>query len=211
MRAVTSKGARQGWISTEYIANNPSKFANRKILSVEQIGFPFGPTSQSFVDANKDAKSLDDIDQKLTSAGIPHGRQMGVLKQQPRSSTRRFLQHDRGQRRPTMYFSSTRSGANGVFFKVKRARRPVLWREKQQPILPGKLLESRCPQGRSWPGKLFRKSPKRNNEGEYAKIMQQGEREQEELKQERAAYHCQWRSHRIWAQQSPCLSISWRC
>ena len=56
----------------KYMANNPAKFAGRKLLSVEQIAFPLGPATQSFIEANKDAKSLDEIDQKLTAAGIPH-------------------------------------------------------------------------------------------------------------------------------------------
>ena len=57
MRAVASKAPGQADVD-KYIANNPLKFANRKLLSVEQIGFPFGPSSQSFIDANRDAKSL---------------------------------------------------------------------------------------------------------------------------------------------------------
>ena len=77
-RTVASKAPGKAEID-RYIANNPSKFASRKLLSVEQIGFPLGPNSQSVVDANKDAKSLDEIDQQLTSAGIPHSRQMGAL------------------------------------------------------------------------------------------------------------------------------------
>jgi len=52
-----------------YIANNPSSF-RQKLLAVEQIGFPLGPNSQSIIDANKNAKSLDEIDQQLTSAGV---------------------------------------------------------------------------------------------------------------------------------------------
>ena len=58
-RAVASKAPSKADVD-KYIANNPSKFANRKIFSVEQIGFPLGPSTQSVIDANKDAKSLDD-------------------------------------------------------------------------------------------------------------------------------------------------------
>lgn len=98
-----------------YIANNPAKFANRKLLSVEQIGFPLGPNSQSIIDANKNAKSLDEIGQQLTSAGIPHGRQMGVL------STGDIPQdlYNEIEAKKADYVLFVRSGANGVFFTVK--------------------------------------------------------------------------------------------
>ena len=94
MRTVASKPPSKEDVD-KYIANNPSKFANRKLLSVEQIGFPLGPTSQSVIDANKDAKSLDEIDQQLTSAGIPHSRQMGTLSSGRHSAG--FLQRDRSK------------------------------------------------------------------------------------------------------------------
>ena len=62
MRAVASKAPGKADVE-KYIANNPSKFAKRKLFSVEQLGFPLGPTTQSVIDANKNAKSLDEIDQ----------------------------------------------------------------------------------------------------------------------------------------------------
>src|SRR4051794_16181941 len=40
-RAAASKSPSKADLD-KYIANNPSKFANRKLFSVEQIGFPFG-------------------------------------------------------------------------------------------------------------------------------------------------------------------------
>src|ERR1700737_4485797 len=61
MRTVASKAPGKADVH-RYIVKNPSKFANRKLLSVEQIGFLFGPASQAVVDANKNAKSLDEID-----------------------------------------------------------------------------------------------------------------------------------------------------
>ena len=98
-----------------FIANNPSKFANRKLLNVEQIGFPMGPNSQAFIDANKNAKSLDEIDQQLTAAGIPHGRQTGVLNSA--DIPQDFYNAIEAKKADDVFF--VRSGANGVFFKVK--------------------------------------------------------------------------------------------
>ena len=114
MRAVASKATGKADVDN-YIANNPLKFANRKLLSVEQIGFPFGPSGQSFVDANKDAKSLDEIDQRLTSAGIPHARQMGVLNSGDIAQD--LYNSIEAKKADDVFF--VRAGPNGVFFKVK--------------------------------------------------------------------------------------------
>ena len=63
----------------KYIASNPLKFANRQSMAVEQITFPIGPNTQSVLDAVHDAKSLDEIDQKLTAMNIQHSRSTGSL------------------------------------------------------------------------------------------------------------------------------------
>ena len=113
-RAVASKAPGKADVD-KYIADNPGKFANRKLLSVEQIMFPLGPASQSFVEANKDAKSLDEIDQQLTSSGIQHGRQMAVLSSGDIPPD--FYNSIEAKKADDVFF--VRSGANGVFFKVK--------------------------------------------------------------------------------------------
>jgi EpsD family peptidyl-prolyl cis-trans isomerase len=99
----------------DYLAKNPLKFSGRKILTIEQIAFRLGPDSQSVIDANKDAKSLDEIDQQLTSAGIPHSRQMGGLNsgEVPQD----FLATMEAKKEEDVFF--IRSGPNGVFFKIK--------------------------------------------------------------------------------------------
>src|SRR6516164_1671664 len=55
-----------------YIAEHPSKFANRRFITADQIVFPLGPKTQAVIDASKEANSLDDIDQKLTTLTVPH-------------------------------------------------------------------------------------------------------------------------------------------
>jgi len=113
-RSVTSKSPGKAEID-RYIASNPSKFSGRKIFSVEQIGFPLGPNSQSAIDANKDAKSLDEVDQQLTSAGIAHGRQMGRL--DSAEIPQDFFNSIEAKKLDDVFF--IRSGQNGVFFKIK--------------------------------------------------------------------------------------------
>jgi EpsD family peptidyl-prolyl cis-trans isomerase len=99
----------------DYIAKNPLKFSGRKFLTIEEIVFRLGPDSQSVIDTNKDAKTLDEIDQQLTSAGLPHGRQMGVLNsgEVPQD----FLATMEAKKADDVFF--IRSGPNGLFFKIK--------------------------------------------------------------------------------------------
>ena len=113
-RTVASKAPSKADVD-KYVANNPSKFADRKIFSVEQIGFPLGPSTQSVIDASKDAKSLDDVDQQLTAAGIPHARQMGSLSSS--EIPQDFYNAIEAKKADNVFF--VRSGPNGVFFMVK--------------------------------------------------------------------------------------------
>lgn len=150
----------------KYIANNPAKFADRKLLSVEQIAFPFGPTTQSFIEANKDVKSLDEIDQKLTAAGIPHGRQMGALNSGDLPPE--FYGLIEAKKADDVFF--VRSGPNGVFFKVKgEERRPL--EGEAAANLARQLMRAeaiKAEQGLA----AYSASLEAKYEGDYAKIMQ---------------------------------------
>lgn len=153
----------------KYMANNPAKFAGRKLLSVEQIAFPFGPTTQSFIEANKDAKSLDEIDQKLTEAGIPHGRQMGALNSGDLPPE--FYGLIEAKKVDDVFF--VRSGPNGVFFKVKgEERRPL--EGEAAANLARQLMRAdaiKAEQGLA----AYSASLEAKYEGDYAKIMQPGD------------------------------------
>jgi EpsD family peptidyl-prolyl cis-trans isomerase len=153
----------------KYMANNPAKFADRKLLSVEQIAFPFGPTTQSFIEANKDAKSLDEIDQKLTAAGIPHGRQMGALNSGDLPPE--FYGLIEAKKVDDVFF--VRSGPNGVFFKVKgEERRPL--EGEAAANLARQLMRAdaiKAEQGLA----AYSASLEAKYEGDYARIMQPGD------------------------------------
>jgi EpsD family peptidyl-prolyl cis-trans isomerase len=98
-----------------YLAKNPMRFSGRKFLTIEQITFRLGPDTQSVIDANKDTKSLDEIDQQLTSAGVPHGRQVRVLNSG--EVPQEFLATMDAKKADDVLF--VRSGPNGMFFKIK--------------------------------------------------------------------------------------------
>jgi len=98
-----------------YIANNPLKFANRQIMSIEQIVFPITATSQAVADATKEMKTLDAVDQKLTEMGVAHNRSMGALNSADVSPD--FFNVMQAKQADDIFF--IRSGSNGIFFKVK--------------------------------------------------------------------------------------------
>jgi EpsD family peptidyl-prolyl cis-trans isomerase len=166
-RSVASKAP-----STEdvdrYITNNPSKFANRKLLNVEQIGFPLGPTTQSVIDANKEANSLDEIDQQLTSAGIPHSRQMGTLSSS--DIPQDFYNAIEAKKADDVFF--VRAGPNGVFFKVKgEEARPL--EGEAAANLARQLLRADALKAEAGIAS-YSANLEAKYEGQYAEIMQQG-------------------------------------
>ena len=99
----------------KYIASNPNKFANRQLMAVEQITFPIGANVQSVIDATRDAKSLDEIDQKLTAMNIPHSRSAGSLN----SAELPENLFDQMQMKKSDDVFFVRAGANGVFIVLK--------------------------------------------------------------------------------------------
>jgi EpsD family peptidyl-prolyl cis-trans isomerase len=168
MRAVASKAPSKADIE-KYIANNPYKFAKRKLFSVEQLGFPLGPTSQSVIDANKNAKSLDEIDQQLTSAGIPHARQMGALNSADLPQD--LYNAVEAKKADDVFF--VRAGQNGVFFKVRGEETRPLEGEAAanaaRQILRADALKAETGLA------TYSANLEAKYEGEYAKIMQQGD------------------------------------
>jgi EpsD family peptidyl-prolyl cis-trans isomerase len=114
-RDVTTKSSSISKTDVDnYIANNPLKFANRQIISVEQISFPLSSTSQALIDATKEMKTLDEVDQKLTGMGVQHGRSAGAINSGELPQD--LLNVIMAKQADDIFF--IRSGVNGVFFKV---------------------------------------------------------------------------------------------
>jgi len=99
----------------KFIANNPSKFANQQIMNVDQITIPFNQSTQSAIEATKDLNSLEEVDQKLTSIGVPHGRSTGTLNSAEVPDD--LLKSIQAKRPGDVFFA--RAGQNGVFFQIK--------------------------------------------------------------------------------------------
>ena len=115
-RAVTAKlSAISKADIDKYVANNPLRFAGRKLMTVDQIAFPLGPNVQSIVEATKDASTLEEVDRKLTDLGVPHGRSIGTLNSGDIPDD--LINSMRAKKPDDVFF--VRSGQNGIFLKVK--------------------------------------------------------------------------------------------
>ncbi len=113
-RAVAAKPVTQADVD-KYIASNPLKFENRLSIATDQMTFPLVPGSQAVIDASKDATSLEDVDQRLLAAGIPHGRSSGVFTSGDiPEDLLNLIQSKKGD---NVFFARV-GGGNGVFFKV---------------------------------------------------------------------------------------------
>ena len=167
-RAASAKAPTKADID-RYIAKNTWKFADRKLFSVDEVVIPLTPATQNFVNANKDAKSLDELLQQLTTSGIPHGRQLGVLSSSDLPEELVGLIQKRKD--DDIFF--TRVGSNGLFFKV-RAEEPRPIEGDAAVNLARQMIRSDALAAElglaAYSAKLEAKY-----EGEYADLMKQGE------------------------------------
>ena len=153
-----------------FIANNPSKFVNQQILNVDQITVSRDSISQSAVEAMKSSNSLDEVDQKLTSMGIPHGRLSGVLKSAeiPDELWKSIL----ARKQDEIFF--VRAGQNGVFLKIKSSEPRPLEGDAAALVARQLLKNDMLKTEASMAGISANLEAK--YEGEYAKIMAQPEK-----------------------------------
>jgi len=163
-RAVASRPPGKADVD-DFIARNPLKFAGRKVLGVEQVGFPLGPNTQTIVDASRTARSLDDIERQLTAAGIPHARQAGLLNsgELPQEVAAAMTGKSAGD----LFF--IRSGANGVLFQIKSEEPRPLEGEAANE-LARQLMRAEALKAEAGVAGMSAKL-EAQFEGEYAKIM----------------------------------------
>ena len=99
----------------KYVASNPLKFANRQIMTVDEIVVPASSISQAVMDETRDLKSLDEVDQKLTAMGVAHSPSHGALSSGDVSPD--FFNMIMAKQADNIFFIHT--DQNGIFFKVK--------------------------------------------------------------------------------------------
>ncbi len=113
-RTAAAKAITQAEVD-KYISNNPLKFEQRQVVTTDQITLPIAANSPSVADTNKNAASLEEVDQNLTAAGISHGRAGGAISTS--DIPQDFYDLIQSKKDTTVFF--VRSGNNGIYFKVK--------------------------------------------------------------------------------------------
>ena len=148
-----------------YVAANPSKFAQRQLMTVEQIRFALGPGTKAVLDANKDAKTMDDVDHKLTLQGIAHTRAVSSLSQSDLPAELAKLLE---KRKPNEVFFG-HAGRTGIYFTVKDEEpHPLEGEEASNLALQGLKMDALKAKINAATEAARRVT---KFEGEYAKIM----------------------------------------
>jgi EpsD family peptidyl-prolyl cis-trans isomerase len=166
MRELSKQASATSVANTEkYIVDHPLKFANRKILAIEQISFSMGSVDQSGVDSMKGFSSLEMIEQQLTELGMAHTRSRATLSttEIPDDLFRTIQEKKPGE----VIF--VRSGPNGVFLSVRGEElRPL---EGDAAILVARQLQQQELAKAQASLINFTANIEAKYEGEYAKIM----------------------------------------
>jgi EpsD family peptidyl-prolyl cis-trans isomerase len=99
----------------KYIANHPLRFAQRKVLGIEQIAFAMGAVDQALIDEMAHGGSIDEIDQRLTDMGIGHAKSSATVNTSEISDE--LLRSIQNKKPGEVGFAH--SGQNGLFFSIK--------------------------------------------------------------------------------------------
>jgi EpsD family peptidyl-prolyl cis-trans isomerase len=165
MREVSRQVSAITTVDTEkYIIDHPHKFANRKILAIEQISFPLGSSDQSLVDSLKDLSALVKVEQRLTELGIVHARSSATIStSEIPDELFRSIQERKGD------LTFVRSGQNGLFLSVKgEEARPL---QGEAAIALARQLQQQEIARAQASLTSFSANMETKYEGEYARIM----------------------------------------
>jgi EpsD family peptidyl-prolyl cis-trans isomerase len=100
----------------KYILSRPAMFAGRQTLTIDRVTIPLTPAAQAAVEASKNAKSLEEVEQKLKEVGMLYNRSMGVIS--TGDFPEDFVKTLRAQKPEDVFFTAV--GTTGMFFKVRR-------------------------------------------------------------------------------------------
>jgi len=151
----------------KYIVDHPLKFANSKILGVDQTSFPIGSTDQSLIDSMKGFPSIEKVEERLTELGISHTRSSATLNTSeiPDELLRSIQETSPG----SIVF--VRSGQNGIFLSVVREElRPL---EGDTAVAVARQLQQQDIARAQASLTNFTATMEAKYEGEYARIMRE--------------------------------------
>jgi EpsD family peptidyl-prolyl cis-trans isomerase len=149
----------------KYMLSKPLMFDKRQLMTVDKVSIALTSSAQNVVEATKNAKTLEEVEKKLTELGVAFNRSMGVISsgEMPENIYNAL----RGQKADDLFFIP--SGSTGTFFKVKGQETRPLAGEEASKLARQQLLMD-----------LLRSEASKNAlsaeagvkyEGEYAKIM----------------------------------------
>jgi EpsD family peptidyl-prolyl cis-trans isomerase len=149
----------------KYIGSHPNMFANRQLLTVDKVSIPLTPAAQAAVEATKNTKSLDEVEQKLTEVGMLHNRSMGVVSSS--DIPEEFFNALKAQKPDDVFFVP--SGSTGTFFKVKSQETRPLGGDDAAKLARQQLLRELLRSETSKQSVTAEADTK--YEGDYARIM----------------------------------------
>jgi EpsD family peptidyl-prolyl cis-trans isomerase len=115
-RDVSSKSTAIGKTDIDkYINSHPLMFDRRQLLTVDKVSIPLTPNARAAVEATKNLKSLEEVEQKLTEVGMLHNRSMGVISSS--DIPENVFNALKNQKPDDIFFIP--AGSTGTFFKVK--------------------------------------------------------------------------------------------
>lgn len=118
-RRLASKVTTLGRSETaKYMTEHPTKFANRKILTIDQITLIPGDKGKALVESTKDSKTLAEVEKKCKELGLVTNRSSGEL--DTANLPEDFVNTLEKKGPEDLFFVQT--GMNGTFFKVVSKR-----------------------------------------------------------------------------------------
>jgi EpsD family peptidyl-prolyl cis-trans isomerase len=149
----------------KYIRDHPLKFADRKILAIEQISFALASADKSTVESVTELTSLEKADQRLTELGLAHTRSLATLSTSeiPDDLLRAVQEKKQGE---VIFF---RSGQNGVLLSIRgEERRPL---EGDAAVSVAQQLQQQELAKAQASLVSFTANMEASYQGEYAKVM----------------------------------------
>lgn len=150
---------------SKYIVAHPLMFDQRQLLTVDKVSIPLTPEAKAAVDATKNLKSLEEIEQKLNELGMLHNRSMGVISSG--DIPENFFNALKNQKPDDVFFVPT--GSTGTFFKVKGQETRALTGDDAEKLARQHLLRELLQSETSKQAVSAQAEVK--YEGDYARIM----------------------------------------
>ena len=120
----------------KYINSHPLMFDKRQLITVDKVSIPLTPAAREAVEATKNSKTLEEVEQRLTEKGMLHNRSMGVLSSTELSED--FFNALKNQKTDDVFFVP--AGSTGTFFKAKSFEAKPLTAEEANRFARQQLL-----------------------------------------------------------------------